>query len=365
MKFLDEAKIYLKAGDGGNGCVSFRREKFIPRGGPDGGHGGRGGSVLFVADPALNTLIDFRYHQHFKAKRGQHGMGSNCNGAKADDIRIRVPVGTEIIDDETGQVLADMTRPEQVWLAAQGGNGGRGNTAFTSSTNRAPRQAESGAPGVEMWVRLRLKLLADIGLLGLPNAGKSTFLSAVSNARPKVADYAFTTLYPQLGMVRRHGQDMVVADLPGLIEGAAEGKGMGHRFLKHLSRCAVVLHLVDGTQPDPVAAYQQIRAELTRYDAQYHHGLLDLPEVIALTKADAMLDEEKEHAVAALEKLTGQTPWLISSVTGMAVDQLLDALLQPVLTKRAEAQAELAAEEGTATLDELAAAAQAEDALVE
>lgn len=344
-KFLDEAKIYLRSGDGGAGCVSFRREKYIPRGGPDGGNGGRGGHVIFTTSHNLNTLIDFRYKQHFKAQRGQHGMGRNRSGARGEDMVIPVPIGTEIIDADTGQVLQDMNKPDQTWRFLEGGKGGRGNAMFATSTNQAPRRADDGIPGQEAWVRLRLKLLADVGLLGLPNAGKSTFLSAVSNARPEVADYPFTTINPQLGMVRRHGKDMVMADLPGLIEGAAEGKGMGHRFLKHLSRCAVILHLIDGTVENPAEAYTTIRKELEDYDAAFGSDLCDLPQIVALSKADAMLDDEKAEATKALQKLIGHEPMLISSAAGEGVDTVLDKLLSHVDAAREQASKDTAADE--------------------
>lgn len=338
MKFLDEAKIYLSSGKGGAGAVSFRREKYIPRGGPDGGNGGRGGHIIFQTNPNLNTLIDFRYKQHFKAQSGKHGMGRNKSGPRGEDMLIQIPIGTEIIDDQTGQVLMDFNHPEQSWQILTGGKGGRGNAMFATSVNQAPRNADPGLPGEEMWVRLRLKLLADVGLLGFPNAGKSTFLSVISNAKPEVADYPFTTLTPQLGMVRRYGQDMVVADLPGLIEGAAEGRGMGHRFLKHLSRCSVVLHLIDGTSEDPVTSYKTIRSELKNYDAEFNTedtSLSNLPEVIVLSKNDAMLEEEVKNGVEALKKASGQTPLLLSAVTGEGVDVLLDTLLNYVKEARA------------------------------
>lgn len=345
-KFLDEAKVYLRSGDGGAGCVSFRREKYIPRGGPDGGNGGRGGHISFVTDHNLNTLIDFRYQQHFKAQHGRHGMGRNRSGPRGEDMIIRVPIGTEIIDDSTSQTLMDMTKAEQTWQFLEGGKGGRGNATYATSTNQAPRKAGEGTPGEEAWVRLKLKLLADVGLLGLPNAGKSTFLSAVSNARPEVADYPFTTLSPQLGMVRHHGKDMVMADLPGLIEGAAEGKGMGHRFLKHLSRCAVILHLIDGTQPDPDEAYKTIRNELAGYDKQFNSTLMELPQIVALSKADAMLDEEIKAAVSAVKKVVGHGPILLSSVMGLGKQELLNKLQTYVDASRADKlAAERAADE--------------------
>lgn len=319
MKFLDEAKIYIKSGQGGDGCVSFRREKFVPKGGPDGGDGGRGGHVIFVAKENLNTLIDFRYQQHFKAKRGGHGMGRDRFGQKADDLYIYVPIGTEIIDDETGQVLVDMVRENQEFKALTGGEGGQGNARFKTATNQAPRKFTKGALPEERWVRLRLKVIADIGLLGMPNAGKSTFISTVSGSRPKVADYPFTTLQPNLGVVRQEIADFVVADLPGLIEGAAEGAGLGHKFLKHLSRCAGILHLVDGTSETFIEEFDKISNELEKYD----YRLMDLPRLIAITKADAMTEEQIADAKKALEKHSGEEVYVISSIAKKNIDQLL------------------------------------------
>ena len=284
MKFLDQAKIFVKSGDGGAGCVSFRREKYIEFGGPNGGDGGKGGSIYFEAVANLNTLIDFRYTQHFKAKKGQNGMGSDKNGSKAPDIVIKVPVGTEIVAEDGETVLADMVKPGQTYLAAKGGDGGRGNTTFKSSTNQAPRYAEPGWPGEEKWLWLRLKIIADVGLIGMPNAGKSTFLTAVTKARPKIADYPFTTLHPNLGVAWVDGYEMVLADIPGLIEGAHEGIGLGDRFLKHIERCEVFLHLIDITSEDVVKAYRDIRKELELYD----RGLVQKPEVVALNKCDAL-----------------------------------------------------------------------------
>lgn len=319
MKFLDEAKIYIKSGQGGDGCVAFRREKFVPKGGPDGGDGGRGGHVIFVAQENLNTLIDFRYQQHFKAKRGGHGMGRDRFGQKAEDLYIPVPVGTEILDDETGQLLVDMTKEGQEYHALRGGNGGQGNSRFKTATNQAPRKFTKGELPEERWVRLRLKVIADIGLLGMPNAGKSTFISTVSGARPKVADYPFTTLQPNLGVVRNEITDFVVADLPGLIEGAAEGAGLGHKFLKHLSRCAAILHLVDGTSENFLEEFDKISQELERYD----HRLTDLTRLIAITKADAMTEEQIAEAKAKLEAHTGEEVYVISSVAKQNIKQLL------------------------------------------
>jgi GTP-binding protein len=285
MKFLDEAKVHLKAGDGGDGVVAFRREKYIEFGGPDGGNGGKGGDVIAEAVEGLNTLIDFRYSQHFRARKGGNGAGSDRTGAASDDVILKVPVGTQILADDRETLLADLTAPGQQAVLCRGGDGGFGNAHYKTSTNRAPRRADKGHPGEERSVWLRLKLIADAGLVGLPNAGKSTFLAAVSAARPKIADYPFTTLHPQLGVVRPDvSTEFVLADIPGLIEGAHEGAGLGDRFLGHVERCAVLLHLVDGTQPDPAGAYATIRAELEGYGA----GLADKPEIVALNKTDAM-----------------------------------------------------------------------------
>jgi GTP-binding protein len=265
MKFLDQAKIYLKSGNGGPGSVSFRREKYIEFGGPNGGDGGRGGSVLIRCVDGLNTLIDYRYQQHFKAKNGGHGMGRDRTGASAPDVILKVPVGTQVLEDDNDTLIADMTEVGQEIALCKGGDGGRGNAAFKTSTNRAPRKFEEGWPGEERWIWLRLKLIADAGLVGLPNAGKSTFLSATSRARPKIADYPFTTLVPQLGVVRAGNREFVLADIPGLIEGASEGVGLGHRFLGHVERCRVLLHMIDGTEEDVAASYKTIRGELDAY----------------------------------------------------------------------------------------------------
>ena len=312
MKFLDQAKIYVKSGDGGAGCVSFRREKYIEFGGPNGGDGGKGGSVYFEAVENLNTLIDFRYNQHFKAPRGQHGMGSDKTGAKGDDIIIKVPVGTEIVADDGETVIVDMVKPGQLYMIAKGGDGGRGNTRFKTSTNQAPRYAEPGWPGVEMWVWLRLKIIADVGLIGLPNAGKSTFLTAVTKARPKIADYPFTTLHPNLGVAWIDGKELVLADIPGLIEGAHEGTGLGDRFLKHVERCSVFLHLIDATSDDVVRDYKTIRRELELYKAK----LADKPEVIALNKTDSLPAEEISKKLKALSKATPSPIFAISAIAG-------------------------------------------------
>jgi GTP-binding protein len=351
MKFLDQAKIYVKSGDGGAGCVGFRREKFIEFGGPDGGDGGRGGAVKVVAVANLNTLIDYRYQQHFKARNGGHGSGQNRTGAAADDIVMKVPVGTQIFEDDNETLVADLTKPGQTVLLAKGGDGGYGNTHFKSSTNQAPKRADPGWPGEERWLWLRLKLIADVGLVGLPNAGKSTFLAATSHARPKIADYPFTTLKPQLGVVGIDEQEYVVADLPGLIEGAHEGRGLGHRFLGHVERCGVILHLVDGTQTNVGAAYRTVREELLAYG----HGLVDKPEVIGLNKIDALSAEEIKTRRAALvraaKKLSpGAKVMALSGVSGKGVPDVLRALAQPVLARRAEDAAAAAAAQAEETV---------------
>ena len=332
MKFLDQVKIFVKGGDGGHGCVSFRREKYIEFGGPDGGDGGRGGHVIARAVEGLNTLIDFRYRQHFKAKRGQHGMGKDRTGAAAGDIVLKVPVGTQILDGADETLIADLTGEGQEVLLATGGGGGRGNAAFKSSTNRAPRRFEEGAPGEEMWIWLRLKLIADAGLVGLPNAGKSTFLAAVSGARPKIADYPFTTLHPNLGVVRHRDEEFVLADIPGLIEGAHDGKGVGDRFLGHIERTRVILHLVDGTAEDVAADYRTIRGELAAYGA----GLDDKPEILALNKVDAMGDDLIEERAAALEAAADKPVHRLSGVSGAGRDRALDLLLAAIREARAE-----------------------------
>src|SRR5216110_3035222 len=284
MKFLDEAKVYIRSGDGGNGCVAFRREKYIEFGGPSGGNGGRGGDVIVEVVDGLNTLIDYRYQQHFKAPKGTNGMGKDRHGANGKPIVLKVPVGTQIFDEDRETLIHDFTNVGEKFVLAEGGNGGFGNAHFKSSTNRAPRNANPGQPGEERWIWLRLKLIADAGLVGLPNAGKSTFLSKVSAAKPKIADYPFTTLHPNLGVAAVDGNDFVVADLPGLIEGASEGAGLGTRFLGHVERCAVILHLIDGTEEDVVGAYRTIRHEL----ADYGHGLAHKPEIVSLNKIDAI-----------------------------------------------------------------------------
>jgi GTPase len=347
MKFLDQAKIFVKSGDGGAGCVGFRREKFIEYGGPDGGDGGRGGSVIAVAKSNLNTLIDYRYQQHFKAQTGGHGSGQQRSGAKGEDIVIAVPIGTQILEDDNETVIADMIEEGQTVVLVKGGDGGRGNVHFKSSTNQAPKRADPGWPGQERWLWLRLKLIADIGLIGLPNAGKSTFLAATSHARPKIADYPFTTLKPQLGVVRVDQSEFVVADLPGLIEGAAEGRGLGHRFLGHAERCGAILHLIDGTQDDVVEAYKTVRAELEAYG----HGLEDKKEVIGLNKVDALDAKEIKKKIAALtraaKKLSpGATVLPLSGVAGTGVTPTLRALAA-IVRKRRAAEAKKAAKKKT------------------
>jgi GTP-binding protein len=334
MKFLDQAKIYLKSGDGGAGVVAFRREKFIEFGGPDGGDGGRGGDVVVEAVANLNTLIDYRYQQHFRAETGHHGMGADRTGAAGKDVVLRVPVGTQIMDEDNETLLLDLTKPGERHVLLKGGDGGFGNAHFKSSTNRAPRKATKGWPGQERWVWLRLKLIADAGLVGLPNAGKSTFLARVSRARPKIADYPFTTLKPQLGVVLIHGEEFVLADLPGLIEGAAEGAGLGHRFLGHVERCAVLLHLVDATEEDAVAHWRTIRTEL----ASYGHGLIEKPEILVLNKADAVPADELAKKRAKLKRAAKHPVLIMSGATGEGVDAVLTALLQSVQASREAAR---------------------------
>ena len=336
MKFLDQAKIYLKSGDGGRGCVSFRREKYIEFGGPNGGDGGKGGSVWFIAVENLNTLIDFRYQQHFKAQNGQHGMGSEMCGAKGEDLIIKVPVGTEIVAEDCVTVIADMVEAGQKFMIAKGGDGGRGNIHFKTSTNQAPRYAEPGWPGVEMWVWLRLKIIADVGLIGLPNAGKSTFLSAVTKARPKIADYPFTTLHPNLGVAWVDGKELVLADIPGLIEGAHEGIGLGDRFLKHVERCSVFLHLVDGTDENMVKNYKVIRKELDLYEK----NLSLKPEVVAINKTDSLTPDEVKKQITALKRITKSPIFAISAVTGINTTDCLREIARFVPQKKKSAQPE-------------------------
>lgn len=333
MKFLDQAKIYVRSGDGGNGVVAFRREKYLEFGGPDGGDGGKGGDIVFEAVPSLNTLIDFRYTQHFRAPKGGNGAGSDRTGAGAPDVVIQVPIGTQILADDKETLLADLDAPGKRIVLCRGGDGGHGNAHFKSSTNRAPRKATPGYPGQERWVWLRLKLIADAGLVGLPNAGKSTFLSVVSAARPKIADYPFTTLHPQLGVVRlSYAEEFVIADIPGLIEGAHEGAGLGDRFLGHVERCAVLLHLVDGAAGNVVRAWRTVRQELGAYGA----GLAEKPELLVLNKADAMSAREVSSRRAALARAAGQPVMLMSGATGQGVPEVLRALMDRVNEHRAE-----------------------------
>jgi GTPase len=324
MHFLDQAKIFIRSGAGGPGAVSFRREKYIEYGGPDGGHGGKGGDIIFEAVPGLNTLIDFRYTQHFRAPRGKGGAGSDRTGGGGDDLVIKVPVGTQVLaDDEERTLLADLTEVGQRITLLKGGDGGRGNASYKTSTNRAPRQHGTGWPGEEMWVWLRLKLLADVGLVGLPNAGKSTFLNSTTNAAAKVGEYPFTTLRPQLGVARHKGREFVVADIPGLIEGAADGAGIGDRFLGHVERCRVLLHLVDAAGEDPVAAWQVVRGELDAYGAE----LADKPEIIALSRSDLADAKQLAKVKKALDKATGADAIPISAPTGEGIETLLNAIV--------------------------------------
>jgi GTP-binding protein len=322
MKFLDEAKIFVKSGNGGDGCVAFRREKNIPFGGPNGGNGGRGGDVIVECVDGLNTLIDFRYQQHFKAKRGIHGMGSQRDGHKGATMIVKVPVGTQILDEENENIIADFTEVGQSQVLARGGDGGFGNAHFKTSTNQAPRRFDAGWPGEEMWMWLRLKLIADAGLVGLPNAGKSTFLAAVSRATPKIADYPFTTLHPNLGVVGVDEEEFVIADIPGLIEGAHEGAGLGTRFLGHVERCGVLLHLVDGTAEDVAESYRVIRGELESYGS----GLMDKTEVVALNKCDALTEEDIAEKLAILRKASRVEVVKLSSVAGLGVEKMLRSM---------------------------------------
>ena len=336
MHFLDQAKIYVRSGAGGPGAVSFRREKFIEYGGPDGGDGGRGGDIVFEAVPGLNTLIDFRYTQHFKARRGGHGMGKNRTGAGAPDLVIKVPVGTQVLDEDRETVLADLTEVGQRVVLLEGGIGGRGNASYKTATNRAPRQHQPGMPAQEMAVWLRLKLLADAGLVGLPNAGKSTFINQVSNAQAKVGDYAFTTLIPKLGVVRHKGREFVLADIPGLIEGAAEGAGIGDRFLGHIERCRVLIHLIDISGPDPAEAMQIVESELDAYG----DVLAEKPRLIALNKID-LADPELVAGFAAELKAAGaEEVFPVSGATGAGIDALLDAVLAYLPERSSSAQPE-------------------------
>ncbi len=334
MKFLDQCKIYVKSGDGGRGAMSFRREKFIEFGGPDGGDGGKGGDIVLLAADNLNTLIDYRYRQHFRAQKGRGGAGRQKTGAGGEDIVLRLPVGTQVLDDARETVLADLTRPGQRIVLLRGGDGGFGNLHFKTSTNQAPRRADLGWPGREAWLWLRLKLIADAGLVGLPNAGKSTLLARLSHARPKIADYPFTTLHPQLGVVRLDDREFVLADLPGLIEGASDGAGLGTRFLGHVERCAVVLHLIDGTAEDVAEHYRTIRGELVAYG----NGLADKMEIVGLNKIDALDPGEIAAKRRTLTRVVRKgTPVLgLSGVSGAGVTPLLGAVFAAIETVRAD-----------------------------
>jgi len=330
MQFLDQAKVFVRAGDGGNGCVSFRREKFIEFGGPDGGDGGKGGDVVLECVANLNTLLDYRYQQHYKAKKGGHGMGQNRSGAGGADVVLKLPPGTQVFAEDGETLIADLTEPGQRIVLLHGGNGGFGNAKFKSSTNQAPRHANPGQVAEEMYIWLRLKLIADAGLVGLPNAGKSTFLAAVSAAKPKIADYPFTTLHPNLGVVRIDTTDFVLADIPGLIEGAHEGAGLGDRFLGHVERTAILLHLIDATQDAPAEAYQIIRGEIEAYGA----GLEDKPEIVALSKADAVPEKEMAKKANAVAKVAGAKPLVLSAVSGQGMQDALRQIAKEVVRSR-------------------------------
>ena len=334
MRFLDSAKIFIKSGNGGAGACSFRREKYVEYGGPDGGNGGRGGDVIAIADPNLNTLIDFRYQQHFKAKRGGHGMGKSRTGRSGESIELRLPVGTQILDEHGEILIADLNQAHDRVVLASGGDGGYGNEHYKTSTNRAPRRFDEGHPGQEQWVWLKLKLLADAGLVGLPNAGKSTFLTAVSRASPKIGDYPFTTLEPSLGTVQSGDRSFVIADIPGLIEGAHEGVGLGDQFLGHVERCAVLIHLVDGTLEDPALAYRTIQGELEAYGK----GLIEKPQLLCLNKTDALTEDAISMAKSALEQEAGLPVRAISGVSRDGVTELLHEVEQIVARRRAERQ---------------------------
>ncbi|MBL4836335.1 MAG: GTPase ObgE [Kordiimonadaceae bacterium] len=322
MRFVDQTRIFIKSGPGGNGIVSFRREAYVEFGGPNGGDGGTGGDVIFEAITGLNTLVDYRYKRHYKAPKGQHGMGKNMTGASGDHMILQIPAGTQIYDGEQEFLIADLKNEGDTFTLVKGGHGGLGNTHFKTSTNRAPRRSTPGGEGEEMWVVLRLKLIADAGLLGLPNAGKSTLLSAVSRARPKIADYPFTTIRPQLGVVGYKTHEFVMADIPGLIEGASEGIGLGTRFLGHVERCGVLLHLVDGTQEDVVDAYKTIMGEVNQYGGE----LIDKPIILGLNKSDALTEDEIAEKKAALEKASGSQVMVLSGVSGDGVPEVLGEL---------------------------------------
>jgi len=340
MKFLDEAKVYIRSGDGGNGCVAFRREKFIEFGGPSGGNGGRGGNVVIEVADGLNALIDYRYQQHFKAQKGENGAGSDRHGANGKPIVLKVPMGTQIFDEDRETLIHDFTTLGEKFVLAEGGNGGFGNAHFKSSTNRAPRNANPGQPGEERWIWLKLKLIADAGLVGLPNAGKSTFLSKVSAARPKIADYPFTTLHPQLGVVNADGREFVLADIPGLIEGAHEGAGLGDRFLGHVERCRVLLHLVDATTEHAGKAYKTVRGELEAYGGQ----LTEKIEIVALNKIDAVEPDELKKQKDRLKRAAKKTPLLMSGATGAGVKEALRALTEVIGDKQVTTKGKRAAQ---------------------
>ncbi|MEL4071262.1 GTPase ObgE [Ochrobactrum sp. GPK 3] len=341
MKFLDQAKIYIRSGDGGAGAVSFRREKFLEFGGPDGGDGGRGGNVWVEAVDGLNTLIDYRYQQHFRAKTGMHGMGRNMTGGKGDDVILKVPVGTQVFEEDDETLICDITEVGQRYRLAKGGNGGFGNLHFTTSTNRAPRRANPGQEGIERTIWLRLKLIADAGLVGLPNAGKSTFLASVTAAKPKIADYPFTTLHPNLGVARVDAREFVIADIPGLIEGASEGVGLGDRFLGHVERTRVLLHLVSAQEEDVAKAYKVIRGELEAYE----HGLADKTEIVALSQIDTLDPDARKVKVKALKKACGRDPLLLSAVSHEGLNDALRQLGAVIDASRAQ-------EAGTAQVEE-------------
>ncbi|MDC0190544.1 GTPase ObgE [Rhodospirillales bacterium] len=332
MKFLDQQKVFIKSGDGGAGCVGFRREKYIEFGGPDGGDGGRGGDVVAECVANLNTLIDFRYQQHFKAKRGSHGMGKNRSGKSGADQILKVPIGTQIIDENNDQIIADLTESGQKFVLAVGGDGGFGNAHYKSPTNQAPRKAGDGFPGQEKWLWLRLKLIADAGLIGLPNAGKSTFLATVTRARPKIADYPFTTLHPNLGVGLVDNKELVIADIPGLIEGAHEGAGLGDRFLGHVERCGVLLHLVDGTENNPATNYRTVRRELDAYGG----GLPEKRELVALNKCDALSNQLIKDIKRSLEDETEKPVLVTSSIAGTGLNEVLRRLVSEVSRHRAD-----------------------------
>jgi GTP-binding protein len=346
MKFLDQAKVYVRSGDGGAGSVSFLREKFLEFGGPNGGNGGRGGDVIVQCVDGLNTLIDYRYQQHFKASTGTHGMGKDRHGGKGKDIILKVPVGTQILEEDGETLIADMTEVGQTLTLLSGGNGGFGNAHFKTSSNQAPRHANPGLEGTEKWIWLRLKLIADAGLVGLPNAGKSTFLAAVSAAKPKIADYPFTTLHPNLGVVKVGERDFVLADIPGLIEGAHEGAGIGDRFLGHVERTGVLVHLIDGTQEDVTDAYKIIRGELAAYD----EALAEKPEIVVLNKIDALTDDEIKDKVKVLKRASKADVMTCSGVTGKGVQDVLHRITGTLDAQKAErAEAERRAAEPTWT----------------